>query len=145
MWPTHRRRVTTNSQGFTHGQVAEINIIPLAAVMLVLLIIFMIATPALTRQIDLSLPGTDRDCKASIEPPESIRLRIDAAGQVYWDDSAMPLSALQAMMSAEVDRDGDKPPRLEIDANGDSHYQVLTTVLAAARNADLVRVGFIGK
>lgn len=48
-------------------------------------------------------------------------------------------------MSAEVERDGDNPPRLEIDANGDSDYQVLTTVLAAARNADLVRVGFIRK
>jgi biopolymer transport protein ExbD len=59
----------TYSQGSTHGQVAEINIIPLADVMLVLLIIFMIATPALTQQINLSLPGTDPDRKASIEPP----------------------------------------------------------------------------
>ncbi|WP_345294549.1 biopolymer transporter ExbD [Luteimonas vadosa] len=112
--------------------------------MLVLLIIFMVASPALTRQIDLTLPRTDRERQARVEPPP-IRLRIDGAGQVYWNDSATPLSALQAMMSSEVARDAGAMPRLEVDANGDSDYQVVASVLAAAQNAGMARVAFARK
>jgi biopolymer transport protein ExbD len=130
----------TYSQGSTHGTMAEINIIPLADVMLVLLIIFMIASPALTRRIVVDMPGPVNDRS---EPPPPIRLRIDAAGDAYWNDSPTPLSALQAMMAGEVQRDPRNPPRLEIDANGDADYQAVTRVLAAAHNADLSRIAFI--
>lgn len=131
----------TYSQGSTHGTMAEINIIPLADVMLVLLIIFMIASPALTRRIVVDMPGKD-DSTDRAEPPPPIRLRIDAAGDAYWNDSPTPLSALQAMMSGEVQRDPRNPPRLEIDANGDADYQAVTRVLAAAHNAELSRIAF---
>lgn len=131
----------TYSQGSTHGTVAEINIIPLADVMLVLLIIFMIASPALTRRIVIDMPGVDdRD---RTEPPPPIRLRIDAAGDAYWNDSPTPVSALQAMMAGEVERDPRNPPRLEIDASGDADYQAVTRVLAAAHNAELSRIAFV--
>jgi biopolymer transport protein ExbD len=133
----------TYSQASTHDRVAEINIIPLADVMLVLLVVFMIATPALSHRIGLELPGDGGEQSRDPAPP--IRLRIDAAGQAYWNDSATPLSALQAMMSAEVQRETLDPPRLEIDASGESDYQVVARVLAAAQNADLRRIGFVRK
>jgi biopolymer transport protein ExbD len=132
----------TYSQGSTHGTMAEINIIPLADVMLVLLIVFMIASPALTRRIVVDMPGKD-DGTERPEPPPPIRLRIDAAGDAYWNDSPTPLSALQAMMAGEVQRDRRNPPRLEIDASGDADYQAVTRVLAAAHNAELSRIAFI--
>ena len=132
----------TYSQGSTHGTMAEINIIPLADVMLVLLIIFMIASPALTRRIVVDMPGP-APVDVDREPPPPIRLRIDAAGDAYWNDSPTPLSALQAMMAGEVQRDPRNPPRLEIDANGDADYQAVTRVLAAAHNAELSRIAFV--
>lgn len=131
------------SQASTHDRVAEINIIPLADVTLVLLVVFMIATPVLTQRIGMDLPGADPGKTGEPAPP--IRLRIDAAGQAYWNDSATPLSALQAMMAAEVQRDPGDPPRLEIDASGESDYQAVARVLAAAQNADLRRVAFVRK
>ena len=132
----------TYSQGSTHGAIAEINIIPLADVMLVLLIIFMIASPALTRRIVVDMPGPTL-VDVDREPPPPIRLRIDAAGDAYWNDSPTPVSALQAMMAGEVQRDPRNPPRLEIDANGDADYQAVTRVLAAAHNAELSRIAFV--
>jgi biopolymer transport protein ExbD len=132
----------TYSQGSTHGTMAEINIIPLADVMLVLLIIFMIASPALTRRIVVDMPG-QTPIELDREPPPPIRLRIDAAGDAYWNDSPTPVSALQAMMASEVQRDVRNSPRLEIDASGDADYQAVTRVLAAAHNAELSRIAFV--
>ena len=94
----------TYSQAADHHRIAEINIIPLADVMLVLLIVFMVASPALTRRIVVAMPGLAPESNRP-EPPPPIRLRIDAAGQAYWNGSPTPMSALQAMMTGEVQRD----------------------------------------
>jgi len=125
------------------GVMADINITPLVDVMpvlLVLLVIFMIATPMLSHSIKVPLAqGTNRD----VIPPEPIRLRVDGASQVFWNDMPTPMPALQNMMSAEVQRDPSNQPRLEIHASEDAEYQALAKVLAAARNADMDRIGLV--
>ena len=118
---------------------ATINITPLVDVMLVLLVIFMIAAPMLTRTIDLSLPGTAPTTGAQ----RPIALRIDAGGTVYWNETATPLSALQPMLQSELQRDPGNPPLLKIDASGETDYGIVAKVLAAARNADWDRIAFV--
>jgi len=122
---------------------ADINITPLVDVMLVLLVIFMIATPVLSHSIEIPLPQIGPEPK--VMPPDPVRLRVDAANQVFWHDVATPLSALQNMMAAEVQRDPRNQPRLEIDASGDAEYQIMAKVLAAAKNAEMERIGFVQK
>lgn len=124
------------------GAMAGINITPLVDVMLVLLVIFMIATPVLTQRIGIDLPGAAPEALPT-DPPPPIELRIDAAGQVYWNGSATPNSALQAMLEAELQRDAGNVPTLEIDASGDADYGAVARVLAAADNADWPRIGFV--
>ncbi|MGN6111487.1 MAG: ExbD/TolR family protein [Luteimonas sp.] len=121
--------------------IAQMNITPLVDVMLVLLVIFMIAAPAVTQRIPLDLPGQAR----TAPPPErqSIDLRIDASGQVSWNGNEVPASALRNMMEAEVARDPDNQPTLRIDAAGDADYGVVAKILAAARNAGMERIGFL--
>jgi biopolymer transport protein ExbD len=121
---------------------ATINITPLVDVMLVLLVIFMIAAPMLTRTIDLNLPGATPPTSAQ-HPPPPIALRIDAAGTVYWNETATPLSALQPMLQSELQRDPGNPPLLKIDASGETDYGIIAKVLAAARNADWDRIAFV--
>ena len=119
---------------------ADINITPLVDVMLVLLVIFMIAAPTLSHRIELDLPQSGPD----IAPPtEPIRLRIDAAGQAYWNDAAQPLSVLQSLMSVEVQRHSRHQPLLQIDASADADYGVVAKVLASARNAQMDRIAFV--
>ena len=120
---------------------ATINITPLVDVMLVLLVIFMIAAPVLTRTIDLNLPGAV-PTKPQPSPP-AIALRIDAGGTVYWNETATPLSALQPMLQSELQRDPGNPPLLKIDASGETDYGIVAKVLAAARNADWDRIAFV--
>ncbi|HJR73304.1 MAG TPA: biopolymer transporter ExbD [Luteimonas sp.] len=122
---------------------AQINITPLVDVMLVLLVIFMMTMPALSRRIGMDLPQALPPDVERPQPPEPISLRIDAAGQVTWNGNPTPLAALENMMSAEVQRDPAQSPTLQIDADQEAEYEVLAQVLAAAKNADLQRIGFV--
>lgn len=125
-----------------NAQIASINITPLVDVLLVLLVIFMIAAPVLTHTIDLTLPGKSPITTQAIEP-SPIDLRIDAAGGLYWNGNATPMSALRPMLESELQRDPAHPPLLRIDASGDSDYGVIARVLASARNADWDRIAFV--
>ena len=121
--------------------IAQMNITPLVDVMLVLLVIFMIAAPVVTQRIPLDLPGTARTAPA--QERQAIDLRIDAAGQVFWNGSGVPVTALRNMMEAEVAREPDNQPTLRIDVAGDADYGVVARVLTAARNAGMERIGFV--
>ena len=121
--------------------IAAINITPLVDVLLVLLIIFMVAAPVVTHRIDLDLP---RPTPNATPPPQTIRLGIDASGEIRWNDAVQPLSALEALMAVEAQRSSpNKQPLLQIDASGDADYGRVARVLAAARNAGLDRVAFV--
>jgi biopolymer transport protein ExbD len=133
---------SSNSSG---GAMCDINVTPLVDVMLVLLIIFMVTAPILSYPIDIDLPQPTTRPQTQLNPPEPIKLRIDAAGQVYWNDSPTPMSALRSMMESEVQRDPTNQPTLEIDTNDDADYGVLAKVLATARNAQMQKIGFVKK
>ena len=133
----------SNSGG---GPMADINVTPLVDVMLVLLIIFMVTAPILSYPIDIDLPQKSVNPPENPkDPPEPIDLRIDGSGQVFWNNSPVPLSALQNMMEAEVQRDPTNQPTLQIDTSLDAEYGILARVLADARNAQMQKIGFVKK
>ena len=125
------------------GPMADINVTPLVDVMLVLLIIFMVTAPTLSYPIDIDLPQKSTTPPPPTPPKEPIALRIDAAGQVYWNEAAQPISALQGLMEVEVNRDPTNQPALEINTSPDADYGVLAKVLAAAKNAGMIKIGFV--
>jgi biopolymer transport protein ExbD len=133
----------SNSGG---GPMADINVTPLVDVMLVLMIIFMVTAPFLSYRIVIDLTQKSLIPPENPKnPPEPIRLRIDGSGQVFWNDSPTPLSALRNMMESEVERDPGNQPTLEIDTNDDADYGILAKVLATARNAQMQKIGFVKK
>jgi biopolymer transport protein ExbD len=123
---------------------ADINVTPLVDVMLVLLIIFMVTAPTLSYPIDVNLPQKSLNPPPQTKtPPDPIRLRIDASGQVFWNDTPYPLPTIANMMEVEVQRDPTNQPMLEIDASGDADYGILAKVLANAKNAHMEKIGFV--
>ena len=124
---------------------ADINVTPLVDVMLVLLIIFMVTAPIMSYPIDVNLPQRTTTPPPPTAPREPITLRIDASGQVFWNEAPQPLSAMRGLMDAEVARDPTNQPMLQIDVNDDSNYEVLAKVLAHAKNADMQKIGFVQK
>jgi biopolymer transport protein ExbD len=124
----------------------DMNVTPLVDVMLVLLIIFMVTAPILSYPIDIDLPQKSLTPPENPkDPPEPIDLRIDGSGQVFWNNSPVPLSALRNMMEAEVQRDPSNQPTLQIDTSLDAEYGILAQVLAAARNSQMQKIGFVKK
>ena len=123
---------------------ADINVTPLVDVMLVLLIIFMVTMPIQSVPVDVDLPQRSINPPPQVnDPPEPISLRIDSAGQVFWNNTPTPVSAVQSMMKTEVERDPTNQPTLEIDTSEDADYGILAQVLAAAKNADMIKIGFV--
>ncbi|MGY0505838.1 ExbD/TolR family protein [Luteimonas sp. e5] len=126
------------------GPMNNINVTPLVDVMLVLLIIFMVTMPIQSYPIQIDLPQkTDNPPEPPADPPEPIKLRIDAGGQVFWNDTLTPVSALQNMMTTEVQKDPTNQPQLQIQTSDNAEYEVLARVLAAAKNADMQKIGFM--
>ena len=126
------------------GAMADINVTPLVDVMLVLLIIFMVTAPIASYPVDISLPQRSTNPpEVKSDPPPPIRLRIDANGTIFWNDSPAPLAELQTRMISEIQRDPTNQPTLEIDANGDAAYGTLAKVLTAAKNAKMEKIGFV--
>jgi biopolymer transport protein ExbD len=131
----------SNSGG---GAMADINVTPLVDVMLVLLIIFMVTMPIQSVPVDVDLPQkTLNPPPQPKDPPDPISLRIDSAGQVFWNNTPTPVNALQTMMKTEVERDPTNQPTLEIETSDDADYGVLAKVLASAKNAQMVKIGFV--
>jgi len=123
---------------------ADINVTPLVDVMLVLLIIFIVTAPIVTYPIEVDLPQRVINPPPQLrEPPPPIELKIDASGQVTWNNNPVQVSAVQAMMENEVQRDPTNQPLLQIDANPDAQYDVMAKVLAAAKNAQMQKIGFV--
>ena len=123
---------------------SEINVTPLVDVMLVLLIIFMVTMPIQSVPVDVDLPQKSLNPPPQLkDPPEPIKLRIDASGQVFWNNTPAPVSALQQMMKTEVERDPNNQPELQIETNDSAEYGVLAKVLAAAKNAEMIKIGFV--
>ncbi|KAA8918466.1 biopolymer transporter ExbD [Xanthomonas sacchari] len=132
------------SSGGGRGPMADINVTPLVDVMLVLLIIFIVTAPIMTYPIDVDLPQRVINPPPQLrDPPPPIDLRIDASNQVFWNNSPVAVSALPQMMENEVQRDPTNQPELRIDANPDSEYEVMAKVLAAAKNSDMKKIGFV--
>jgi biopolymer transport protein TolR len=78
---------------------AEINITPFTDVVLVLLIIFMIATPFIYQSgIKVQLPQGS----TSEEMSKDIIITIDAQGNVFLEDTKLDLATLKVKMMARV-------------------------------------------
>jgi len=66
------------------GVVSDINVVPMADIMLVLLIIFMLATPLLQSGISLNLPKAQNPLEtAEPDAADAVVISISRTGQVY--------------------------------------------------------------
>jgi biopolymer transport protein ExbD len=128
---------TSNSGG---GPMAEINVTPLVDVMLVLLIIFMITAPLMSHKIRIDLPQANPNVQEQ-NPPEPIDLAVKETGEIFWNDELVTEAMLQAQLRVAAQKN--PQPELQIRADKDTKYQLIATVMANAKSAGMVKIGFI--
>jgi biopolymer transport protein ExbD len=112
--------------------------------MLVLLIIFMITVPMLSHKIPIDLPQpTPPPPVPPPPPPEPIKLVVQANGQLFWNEEPVTEEALQAQLRVIGSKTKDQQPELDIKPDRNAKYQLVASVMADAKNAGMVKIGFV--
>ena len=132
------------STGGGSGPMADINVTPLVDVMLVLLIIFMITVPMLSHKIKIDLPQPAPPPPVQPPPPpEPIRLSVEASGALFWNGTPITEEGLQAQLRVYGVKTLEQQPELDIHAEKNTKYQHVATVMADAKNAGMLKIGFV--
>ena len=129
-----------SSGGGQGAPMSEINVTPLVDVMLVLLIIFMITAPLMTHRIRIDLPQANPNQQQET-PPDPIDLAVKESGSLFWNDEPITVAMLQAQLRVVAQRT--PQPELQIRAEKTTQYQTIATVMAEAKSAGMVKIGFI--
>lgn len=112
----------------------EMNITPLIDVVLVLLIIFMVVTPLMIKQLWVNTPRPVPSDNAQPEDPETPAvLAVDARGGVKLNHEPVEPSALAGALRASLA--GKKDKTVFFSAHDDAPYGVAVDVMDAARGA----------
>jgi biopolymer transport protein ExbD len=113
------------------------NVTPLVDVVLVLLIIFMVVTPLLTKQMWMNVPAKS-DKQEQPPPPDALPpvvLTVDSAGKLRINREEVPreqvVARLQRMLNARPDK------IVFFDASDDVPYGAAMDVLDLARGGDI--------
>jgi biopolymer transport protein ExbD len=124
--------------GFDQEVTSEINVVPMVDIMLVLLIIFMVVTPALA--FEAKLP---RALQSAPEKDNRVTLGIDNRGQ-YWVDDRGPVR-LQDLTQRLTDAYAMRPQDhvLYMKADESITYDRVLSAIDAARAAGVRRIGAI--
>ncbi len=131
---------SNNSSG---GVMAEINVTPLVDVMLVLLIIFMITAPLAAHKIKVELPIASLDRPPEEAPVQPITITVKEAGDLYWNDEPITEATMQAQLRVAAQRT--PQPEVQLRADKNTEYSVISMVMADAKNSGIVHLGFISQ
>ena len=119
---------------------SDINTTPLVDVMLVLLTIFLITIPVITKTVPVELPKATNI--ATQTKPENITIAIDKNGDIYWNNGKVRdrHALLEFVKAAAV-----QEPQPEIHIRGDrnARYEAVGRVLYTIQRGGVVKVGFI--
>ncbi len=119
---------------------STINTTPLVDVMLVLLIIFLITIPVITKTVAVKLPNAVNI--PTVTKPEDITIAVDAKGNFYWNNQQVPndQTLLDKLKEVAVHV---PQPQIHIRADKDVRYSSVGKVMYAIQRSGMVKVGFI--
>ncbi len=130
------------SSGGAEGEpMMDINTTPLIDVMLVLLIMFIITIPVQTHAVKLDLPQNTNAAPPPILPTKN-EIAIVNTGQVLWNGSPVDLVTLRQYL--DQTQTMDPIPELHIRPAQDARYEVVDSVLAVTKRANVAKMGFVG-
>ena len=78
----------------------DINVTPLVDVMLVLVVIFLLATPLLASSLRLDLPRAAGSAPAATA--QAVTVAVDAGGQIFLNDQPLTQAALAQQLTSAL-------------------------------------------
>ena len=119
---------------------SEINTTPLVDIMLVLLIIFLITIPIITKTVPVRLPKAVNI--ATKTKPENITISVDVDGGIWWNGRLVPD---RDTLIKYVVNEAIKVPQPEVHIRGDAgvRYEAIGRTLYSIQRGGLTKVGFI--
>lgn len=122
--------------------VSEINVTPFVDVMLVLLIIFMVATPMMTQGLEVDLPQT-RQVETLPTESDHMILTIRRDGRIYLDEYAVDnMNDLEGYLQKLVK---DKNRTLFLQADKEVPYGIVVEVMGLIKAAGIENLGVMAE
>jgi biopolymer transport protein TolR len=125
--------------GGSNAPMSEINITPFVDVMLVLLIIFMVTAPMISKGVEIDLP------KAKAQPMDvdesKLLMIIDADRRVYLGETEIPHAKLEEILinNVRLQREGE----LYLKADRNIPYGFVVQVMAIIKRAGIPKLGMV--
>jgi biopolymer transport protein ExbD len=118
------------------------NVIPMADIMLVLLIIFMVVTPMLSRGHDVNLARVDNPADLpAADRDDAIIVAVARDGRIFVGNTETPEDQLTAIIRDRVSDRTDK--NIFIKSDGRAKYGDVTKVVDDVRSAGVDQVGLL--
>ncbi len=120
---------------------SEINTTPLVDVMLVLLVIFIITAPLMTRAISLDIPKADTPTVTVSK--DTLNIGINAAGELFIDKKKVSRAELESVLRYAAEKSKQTPVHLR--AERDTRYEVVLDVMSLANGLGLTQLAFVSE
>jgi biopolymer transport protein TolR len=127
------------------GAIADINVTPMADIMIVLLIIFMVITPMISKGVDVRLP-TASNTKERKEEQKTITVGVKKDGTLFLGSA--PLGSAQDLVTQIRQRLEDLPEgqrMIFLKADSELEYGEVMKVMDLCREAGIEEVSFIAE
>ena len=121
----------------------HMNVTPLVDVVLVLLIIFMVVTPLLSKQFWLQLPKQEESTNANPDENKSVVLTVDKEGTLKINGAPIPKTELKDKVTRYMAARPDKV--VYFDAADDAPYATTVEAMDIARQGGAKTVAILTK
>jgi biopolymer transport protein TolR len=120
------------------GMLGEINVTPLVDVVLVLLLVFMVTAPMMSRGIDVSLPVANQP---QIAQEDRVTVSVRADGRVFVGDQPVNIVLLQDKLRELTQ--GNPSAVVYLRADEGLRYGEVIRVVDIVKRAGIDRIGFV--
>jgi biopolymer transport protein ExbD len=121
-----------------HGTMHELNITPLLDLVFVLLVIFIITTPQMMNNLEMTLPSS-KPPPPSKEKPKINKINVAADGQITLNDQNVTVPELKT--SLQTLKTADPDLKVVVKGADATDYQNMVSVLDTLQQLDITKVG----
>ena len=121
-----------------HSTMHELNITPLLDLVFVLLVIFIITTPQMMNNLEMTLPS-GKPPPPQKEKPKINKIAVAADGQITLNEQKVTVPELKTDLQTLKTNDPDL--KVVVKGSDEADYQNMISVLDVLRQLDITKVG----